>query len=229
LGYATYYYDWDWSGAETEIERAIKLNPGYATARHFYTDYLIGMRRHNEALAEIAKAQQLDPLSLIINAVVAWTLYFARQYDRAIEQCQKTLEMDPNFVVALGWLGQAYLQKEAFQEAITVFQQAIELSDGRPSYLANLGHAYALAGGVSESEELLDRLKAQSAREYVSSYDIAEVYVGLGRKDEAFEWLQKAYEERARALVLLQAEPKLDSLRADPRFHELLRQVGLSH
>jgi tetratricopeptide (TPR) repeat protein len=151
----------------------------------------------------------------------------SRRYDEAVEQCQKTLEMDPNFVVALGWLGQTYLQKGAFSEAVKIFQKAVDLSGGSPFYVAGLGHPYAVTGNESESNKLLDRLKAQFVRAYVSPYDIAEVYVGLGRNDEAFEWLQRAYEERARALVLLQAEPKLHSLRPDPRFQDLLRRVGL--
>jgi len=192
-----------------------------------WRSWVVAIGRHQEALAESEKAQELDPLSLIINANIALLSYFARSYDQVIEQCRKTLEMDPNFVVAHAWLGQTYLQKGVFHEAIKEFQTAIELSEGSPFYVAMLGHACAVAGDVSEAQKLLDQLKKQSVGAYVSSYSIAEVYVGLGDRDKAFEWLQKAYEERSRALVFLRVEPKLDPLRSDPRFVELVRRIGL--
>ena len=227
LAYANFYYDWDWFGAEREYKRSIELNPSYATAHHFYANYLMAMRRHHEALTELEKALELDPLLLITNAAIAWAFYFARQYDQAIDQCQKTLEMDRDFIVAHAWFGQTYLQKGLFHEAIREFQKAIELSEGSPFYVAMLGHAYAVAGDVSEAQTLLDQLKKLSVAAYVSSYDIAEVYVGLGDRDKAFEWLQKAYEERSRGLVFLGVEPRLDPLRSDSRFQDLLRRVGL--
>src|SRR5713226_8632193 len=162
LAYANFYYDWDWLGAEREYKRSIELNPSYATAHHFYANYLMAMRRHQEALTELEKAQELDPLLLITNAAIAWAFYFARQYDQAIEQCRKTLEMDRDFIVAHAWLGQTYLQKGLFHEAIREFQKAIELSEGSPFYVAMLGHAYAVAGDVSEAQRLLDQLKKLS-------------------------------------------------------------------
>jgi len=227
LAYAKFYYDWDWLGAEREFKRSIELNPAYATSHHFYANYLVAMTRHQEALAEFEKAQELDPLSLIINAAVAWEFYFMRSYDQAIEQCRKALEMDPNFALSHAWLGQAYLQKGMFHEAIKEFETAIELSEGSPFHVAMLGHAYAVAGDSSEAQKLLDQLEKLSVRTYVSSYSIGEVYAGLGDRDKAFEWLQRAYEERSRALVFLLVEPKLDPLRPDPRFQDLLRRVGL--
>jgi eukaryotic-like serine/threonine-protein kinase len=227
LAYVNFYYDWDWFGAEREFKRSIELNPSYATARMFYSGYLAVMGRRQEALAESEKARELDPLSLINNTNVALLLYFARQYDQAIEQCSRTLEMDPNFVVAHAWLGQTYLQKGRFHEACKEFQTATELSEGSPFYIAMLGHAYAVAGDLSEAHKLLDQLKKLSVGAYVSSYSIAEVYVGLGDRDKAFEWLQKACEERSRALVFIGGEPGLDPLRSDPRFQDLLRRVGL--
>ena len=227
LAYTNFYYDWDWLGAEREFKRSIELNPAYATARMFYSGYLMAIGRHQEALAESEKAQELDPLSLINNVNIALLFYFARQYDQVIEQCRKTLEMDPNFVVAHAWLGQTYLQKAAFHEAIKEFQTAIELSEGSPFYVAMLGHAYAVAGDASEAQKLLDQLKKQSVGAYVPSYSIAELYAGLGDSNKAFEWLQKAYEERSRALVFLLVEPRLDPLRSDPRFADLLRRLGL--
>ena len=226
LAYANFYYDWDWSSAEREFKRSIELNPAYATARHFYANYLMAVGRHREALAELGKAQELDPLSMIINAAIAWAFYFARQYHRVIEQCRKTLEMDPNFVVARAWLGQTYLQIGAFHDAIIEFQKAIELSEGSPIYVAMLGHGHAVAGDVPEAQKLLDQLKKLSIGAYVPSYNIGEVYIGLGDTDKAFEWLQKAYEERSRALVFLNVEPRLDPLRSDPRFEDLLCRMN---
>lgn len=227
MAYANFYYDWDWLGAEREFKRSIELNPAYATAHHFYATYLLPMGRHQEALAELEKARELDPLSLIINAAIGWAFYLARQYDHAIEQCRKTLEMDTNFVVAHGWLGQTYLQKGMFHEASKEFQKAIELSEGSHFYVAMLGHAHAVAGDIATAQKLLDQLKTESLRAYVSSYSIAEVYLGLGDRDKAFEWLQKAYEECSRALVFLQTEPRLDPLRSDLRFADLVRRIGL--
>ena len=184
------------------------------------------MGRHQEALAESDKAVELDPLSLINNANTALLSYFSRSYDQGIEQGRKTLEMDPNFVVAYAWLGQTYLQKGAFQEALKEFVRAIELSEGSHFYVAMLGHAYGVAGQMAEAHKILDQLKEQSKRSYVSSYSIAEVCLGLGDLNQTFEWLEKAYEERARALAFLKVEPKLDPLRSDPRFQDMLRRMN---
>jgi serine/threonine protein kinase/Tfp pilus assembly protein PilF len=227
LAYAKFYYDWDWLAAEREYKRSIELNPAYATAHMFYSTCLMATGRNREALAESEKALELDPLSLINNANVALLLYFERSYDQVIAQCRKTLEMDPNFVVTHAWLGQTYLQKGVFHDAIKEFQKTIELSEGSPIYVAMLGHAYAVAGDVPEAQKVLDELKTQSVGAYVSSYSIAEVYVGLGDNDQAFEWLQKAYEERSRALVFLRVEPRLDPVRSDPRYADLLHRMGL--
>ncbi len=226
LAYANVYYDWDWSGAGREFKRSIELNPAYATARMNHSVYLTIMGHHQEGLAESEKALELDPLSLIGNANIALLFYFARHYDRVVEQCRKTLEMDPSFVVAHAWLGQTYLQKGAFQEAIKAFEAAIELSERSHFYVAMLGHAYGVAGEVAEAQKILDQLKEQSATSYVSSYSIAEVCLGLGDLNQTFEWLEKAYQERARALAFLKVEPKLDPLRSDPRFQDLLRRMN---
>ncbi len=227
LAYARLYYDWDWSDAEKEFKRATELNPAYPTAHHWYAEYLAAMGRLNEAIAEKKKACQLDPLSMVINTTVGWMFYFARQYDQAIEQIKKALEINPNFVPAHFWLGQAFEQKGMFQEAIAEFQKAITLSKGSTYTVAALAHAYAVAGERVEAQKLLDQLKKLSRRRYVSSYDIAEVHIGLGNKNLAFEWFQKAFDERARALIFLKVEPRLDIVRADPRFIALLKKMNL--
>jgi len=220
------YYDWDWSGAEKEFNRVVERNPAYATGHLIYGDLLTAMGRFKEGMAETEKAQELDPLSLVINAGVGWCFYFARQYDKAIEHLRETLEMDQHFVPGHAWLGGAYLQQGLFPEGITELRAASEISGGSHLYLALLAHAYGLVGDKAQAQKILDQLKEQSARSYVSSYSIAEVCLALDDRNQAFDWLEKAYEERARALVMLKVEPKVDPLRSDPRFQDLLRRMN---
>jgi serine/threonine protein kinase/Flp pilus assembly protein TadD len=227
LAHARLFYDWDWSGAERELKRAIELNPNNTSAHQWYTSYLSAMGRHDEAIARAKRAQELDPLSLVINTMVGRTFYFARQYDQAIEQFRKTLELDPNFALAQHFLGQAYEQKGMYDEAFAVFQKGITLSGGRSQMVAFLGHAYAVSGKRGEALKTLDELKELSKRRYVGPYNVALVYAGLGEKDQAFEWLQKGYEERSSELLWLAVIPGFDSLRSDPRFADLLRRMGL--
>ncbi len=220
-------YDWDWPGAEREFKRAIELNPGYATTHQWYGRMLSELGRHEEALAEIKRAQQLDPLSLIINAVSGRILLYAGREDLAIEQLRKTLEIDPNFAHAHQFLGYAYVRKGMFGEAIAEFQRAITLSPNFTQYQAGLGHAYARAGKSAEARKLLSELKELSKRRYVSWCDFAAIYAGLGEKDQAFACLERAYAQRDARLVELKVDARLDPLRADPRFNDLLRRIGL--
>jgi serine/threonine protein kinase/tetratricopeptide (TPR) repeat protein len=226
LAYVRLYYEWDWSGAETELEEVIARNPTYPTGRLYYGNYLAVMGRFNEALAQFEKSCELDPLSLIINTSVGWTLYFSRQYERAIESLRKTLEIDASFVLAHAMLGKSYLQLGRFQEAIPEFQAASDLSGTSFLYHAMLGHAFGVTGNSAEAQRILRQLQEQSARSYLSSYCMAEVYVGLGDEDQVFEWLEKAYQERARALVMLKVEPEVDRLRSDSRFENLLQRMN---
>ncbi|MDQ3173897.1 MAG: tetratricopeptide repeat protein, partial [Acidobacteriota bacterium] len=221
-------YDWDSSGAERDFKRAIELNPNYPTGHHWYAWYLAAMERHTEAIAEMKRAQELDPLSLVINTDVGWIFYYARQYDQAIAELQKTLEMDPDFVRAHLRLGLSYLQKSMNKEAIETLQKATDISEGSTEIVAFLGYAYAISGNKSEAQKILNDLQEGSRRRYVSPYYIAVIYTGLGEKEQAFKWLEKAYEERSGRLVYLEVEPMFDSLRADPRFTDLLRRVGLA-
>ncbi len=221
-------YDWDWPAAEREIKRAIELNPNYATTYQWYANYLAIMGRLDEAIAEEKRAQELDPLSLNINTIVARRFYDARQYDQAIEQCQKTLEMDPNFAQAHFTLGQAYEQKTRYEEAIAALTKATTLSPSNPFHVSALGHAYAVSGQKSEAMKILDQLNELSQRRYVSPHEIAIIYAGLGEKEQAFAWLEKAYADRSWRLPFLKVEPRFDSLRSDPRFADLVRRVGLA-
>jgi TolB-like protein/DNA-binding winged helix-turn-helix (wHTH) protein/Tfp pilus assembly protein PilF len=220
-------YDWDWSATEREIKRAIALNPNYATTYHWYADYLVVMGRLDEAIAQIKRAQELDPLSLIINTVLGLRLYHARQYDQAIEQCQKTLEMDPNFAQAHFALGEAYEQKAKYEEAIAELQKATTLSPSSPFLFSALGHAYAMSGQAGEAMKILEKLQRLSRQRYVSPHEMAMIYTGLGEKDQAFAWLEKAYADRSWRLPFLNVEPRFDGLRPDPRFADLVRRVGL--
>ena len=220
-------YDWDWPGAEREFQRAIELNPGYATAHQWYAELLSELGRHEEALAQIRQAQQLDPFSLIINVVLADTLRTAGQDDLAIEQLRKTLEIEPNFAHAHFHLGLTQLRKGAFTEAVAEFQKASTLSPNVTDYKGGLGYAYARAGARAKARNLLDELKDRSKRRYVSWFYIAAIYSGLDERDQAFACLDRAYDQHEQGLVVMRREPMFDTLVADPRYQDLLRRIGL--
>jgi TolB-like protein len=227
LAYARWAYDWDWREAEREFERAIELNPNYATAHQDYGEYLTAMGRHDKSIARMNRALELSPLSVVLNAVLGWVLYFTREYDKAIKQCQKALALDPNFTRGRIYLARAYLQNEMFDRATAEFQHGSSLSgDSSPTYMAELGHTYAVVGEGQKARKVLEDLKELSKERYVSPYDVALIYVGLGEHDEAITWLQKAYNERSFYFVLANVEPRLDRLRTDPSFAELLRRMN---
>jgi tetratricopeptide (TPR) repeat protein len=182
--------------------------------------------RDEEATAEIEKARELDPLSLPINTSVGSLLLYTRQYDSAIEQYRKTLEMDPNFVMARDYLGNAYLQNGMYEQAIAEFQKAVDLSGGQVRCVAGLGRAYAVAGKRDQARNVLEQLKKRSRQSYVSHYELALICTGLGEKDQAFAWLEQAYEEHDRRLAELRVGPQVDSLRSDPRFQDLVRRMN---
>ncbi|HKQ53900.1 MAG TPA: tetratricopeptide repeat protein [Pyrinomonadaceae bacterium] len=227
LGYVR-LFDWDWSEAEKEYRRAVELNPNYPTARHWYALYLTAMGRHAEAVAEIKRAQELDPLSLPIGVGVGWHFFLTRSYDRAIAEYQGVLEMEPNFYMAHLWLGLAYAHKGLFAEALEEYERATALSGGGPLVLAAEAHAHALSGEHAKARLLLDELQELSKERYVSPYYVAAVHTALGEREEAFAWLDLAYENRSEGMVWLKVDPTLDSLRSSPRFADLLRGVGLN-
>lgn len=226
LATAEFNYDWDWPTAAQGFQKAIRLNPSYATAYQRYSLYLIAMGRIDESFEQINKARELDPLSISINASYGWRLYLARQYDRAIEQLRTTLEMDPTYEWAHLILGQAYEQKGQFDQAISELRKASELSHDSPLMVSALAHAYALAGHPLESQKLLAQLSAESKQQYVSPFYIAVVYAGLRKNELAMDWLEKAYGDRSNGLVFLRVEPELDSLREIPRFIALQRKLN---
>jgi TolB-like protein/DNA-binding winged helix-turn-helix (wHTH) protein/Flp pilus assembly protein TadD len=218
-------FDWNFESAGEEFRRAIELNPGYATAYHWYAWHLSLLGRYEEAIAEMRKAQNLDPLSLIISADLAELLVIAHQYDESILESRKTIEMDPNFALAHSQLGQAYLQKEMQDEAIAEMQRAVQLSGGSPTIIASLARAYVASGRRSEAEKLLKELKKRSNPTYSHASEIAVVCAALGDKDQAMNWLEKGYQERFNPGVLLR--PGFDPLRSDARFKDLVRRIGL--
>jgi TolB-like protein/DNA-binding winged helix-turn-helix (wHTH) protein/Tfp pilus assembly protein PilF len=218
-------FDWDLDAGGKEFQRAIELNPGYATAHHWYAWHLSLLGRFDEAITEMRKAENLDPLSLIINADLAELLGLAHAYDDSIRQSLKTIEMDPNFALAHNQLAQAYLQKHMYAEAVAELQKAVELSGDSPTCIANLARAYVSSGKRSEAVKLLDVLKKRSSTGYSNSPEIAMVYASLGDTDQAMNWLQKGFEERFNPGVLLR--PGFDPLRSDPRFQNLLSRIGL--
>lgn len=220
-------YEWDFAGAETEMKRALTLNPNYATAHHWYAQFLSPQGRHEEALVEIKRAQSLDPLSLIINAVLGDTYIKARQYDLAIEQLRKTIEMDKNFSRAHRYLGNAYLEKGMYNEAIEAFRTADSLAGQGPERTESLKHAYTSGGAEGYWRKQLEFLKADSEKGGLLDYAIASVYARLGDKEQAVSWLEKAYRSHDPYLVYLKTDPPFDRFRSDARVIELMRRVGL--
>ena len=218
-------FDWDFESAGKEFRRAIELNPGYATAHHWYAWHLSLVGRNSEAIAEMRKAENLDPLSLIINADLAELLLIAHLSDESIQLSNKTIEMDPNFALAHNQLAQAYLAKHMFGEAIAEIQKAIQLSGGSPTCTANLARAYAASGKTAAAVGLLNDLKKRSASGDPHSAEIAMIYAALGNNDQAMIWLEKSYDERFNPGVLLR--PGFDQLRSDSRFQDLVRRIGL--
>jgi TolB-like protein/Tfp pilus assembly protein PilF len=227
LAYIHYVYDWNWPAAEKEFKKSIKLNPKYATAHHWYAFRLAAVGRHDDAIAEMKLARELDPLALIINTEVGWAYYFARQYEKAIEQYQTTLELDPGFGVAHMFLGTAYVQQGRYAEGIAELLKAIELSGGGVGMNGLLGHAYGRAGDKESALKMVAELTQQPAGKYVSPYNLALIYAGLGETDKTLELLNEACEHRSLFLAWLNVEPMFDGVRADPRFVELVKKIGL--
>ena len=218
-------YDWNFDAAESEFRRAIELNPGYAPAHHWYAWHLALLGRNNDALAEMRKAANLDPLSLNINSDLAELLLIARFPDESIQQSRKTIDMDPAFPAAHNQLAQGYLAKHMYTEAIEELQKSIRLSGDSPIFTANLARAYVATNRKAEAVELLNDLKRSSVPGYPLAAEIAMVYAALGDKDQAMTWLEKGYEERFNPGVLLR--PCFDPLRSDSRFQDLVRHIGL--
>jgi TolB-like protein/Flp pilus assembly protein TadD len=229
LGSEKHFYEYDWAGAEREFKRAIELNPNYATAHQWYAQMLASEARGDEALVEHSRAMVLDPLSLIIVSGTGHRLYRLRRYEEAAVALRDAVEMDGNFPFAHWNLGLVYAQQKDFPTAIKELQKADILFRGNPLVLGGLGYAYAASGDKARARTVLLRLENQARQQYVDPDAFALVYAGLGNKDEAFGWLNKAIDDREGWVTFINAEPMLDSLRLDPRFEDLLRRLGLAH
>jgi serine/threonine-protein kinase len=222
-------YEWNVPESTKEFQRAIELNPNYATAHHWYSDGpLLVTGRFDEAIAEMKRAQELDPLSLIINAELGANYFYARQYDKAIEQLRKTIEMDQSFYYARWNLALAYEMKGMYPQALAEYEAAMRLGDD-PGLLGLIGHAHAMGGKREEAMKDLDQLKEISRQRYIGAYSFALVYAGLDDKDEAFRWLEKAYQDRDPGILKIKIHPLFDGLHSDPRFNNLIQRMGLTH
>ena len=210
---------WEFTAAEKEFKRALELNPGYSTAHHWYSNYLMYVGRFMEAFEEIKRALNLDPLSLIINRDLGELFYYSRQYDKAIEQFRKTIEIDPNFIYVHLDLGLAYLRKSLYEEALKEIQQ--EKSD------IWLGIAYAVMEKRVLAQQMLENLGRRSKLEYISPYLLAILCFILEDNDQGFRWLEKAYEEYNAWLIYIKIDPLFDVVRSDPRFKAFLKKMGL--
>jgi len=227
LGLMKAQFEWDWAGAEKEYRRASELNSNYATTHHWYAFFLCEMKRNDEAIKESRLAQKLDPLSPIINNLVAFTLMTAGKYGSAVEQWKRTLELEPTFPESHFLLSKAYWGKGLYPEAISEAQKAASYSGSKPRYVAGVGYALAAAGKRAEAHNIIDELARWSKSGNVSPSYIAGIYSTLGERDQAFEWLEKAYRVRDDQLTWIMIDPVFGSIRSDPRYTDLLRRMGL--
>ena len=228
LGAVKFFHDWDWTGAESELQRAIELDPGSPDAHQGYAYLLTALARHEKAIAEIERAHELDPMALATNVNLGWRYYFARDYDKSISRLRETLELDSNFGNAFWCMGICYVQKKNFAEGILYLKRAVMLYSGNPQPKGSLGHAYALAGKTAKAQKIVDELLALAKTTYVSAWAIAVIYIGMGEKDRAMEWLEKAYQDRNASLVWLKVNPEFDPIRSDARFKDLLARLNLA-
>jgi TolB-like protein/DNA-binding winged helix-turn-helix (wHTH) protein len=220
-------HSWDWAGAEAEFRRALELDPLYANAHHWYGDYLSIRRRHVEALVEARRALELDPLNLMIGTWVALRYYQARDYSRTIERARNSVELDSNFAAAHLLLGEGYVQAGLQSESVSELKRAASLSGDSPLYTAQVAVALAAAGRKREALRIAHELETISRKRYVSPYGLAQIYAALNSNEDAFKWLQAAYNDRAVWMEYLAVDPVFDRYRSEPRFQELLRRIDL--
>jgi TolB-like protein/Tfp pilus assembly protein PilF len=225
---SVFSYQWDWDAAGKEYRRSIELNPSYATVRHWYAFYLAATGNLEEAVQEGIKAKELDPLSIIINRDLALLFAYARQPEKAIEQYEKTLELDPDFALTHQGIGRAYLQRGVLKKGLEHIEKAVELAPHNPAMRSALAHAYAVTGEHQKARNILEELLAQTHHTYIPATSIAVVYTGLGEADQALAWLERACRDHDDGLLLLNVHPIYDSLRASPRYENILREMKLT-
>jgi tetratricopeptide (TPR) repeat protein len=227
LAFATMMHDWDFAAADRAFQRAMALNPHYPATHYWYAEYLAFMGRTADAVKIAGTVLELDPLSLLINTLLGWVFYYSRDFERARSKLEEVHELENDFVPPMLWLGMARQQLGDHEGAICVLQRAIDLSDGNPLMWSALARVFAATGRSADAGAVLDLLEEQAQQEWVPPGQIAGVHAALGATDEAFEWLERGFEERDHWLVFLKVDPMWDGLRQDPRFDELVRRVGL--
>jgi serine/threonine-protein kinase len=226
--YAKFIYEWDFTGAETEFRHAIELNPRYPTVHHWYGEYLMAMGRLQQANEALQRAHDLDPLSLTVTVGLGWSNYFLGEYEEAVERYEGVVAMDPDFVIVPWFLGPAYVQAGRYDDAVELYEEWIGRIGEHPGLVALLAQAHALAGRKDAAREVYGRLEQRAKRAPIFPDYRALVHAALGEADEAFEWLEKALEERCWVLVFLRVDPAYQNLRSDPRFDALTERIGLS-
>jgi TolB-like protein/Tfp pilus assembly protein PilF len=232
LALVNHHYRWNWQGAETEYRRAIELNPNYAAAHYWYSWMLLALGRREQAFREIEETQRIveetDPHRLVaVHATRAQAYYFGREFQRAVDECEKALQLDPNHFMPHYILGRTYRRLGEGKKAVAELKAARECADDAPLVDAVLGLAYAVGGQMGDAQKMLESFKTATKKRYIPPTYFGMLFAGLGDKDQAFKWLEKAFSERADGLTWLSVEPMLDPLRDDPRFHNLVRRVGL--
>jgi TolB-like protein/Tfp pilus assembly protein PilF len=227
LGYYNFYYEWDWAAAEQEFRNAIALNPNYELGYDWYGYYLTAMKRYDEAKVILEKAKELDPLSVRITTDIGFSLYYSGNYDFAVKQLNASLQMNPMFPLTRLWLGRSYQAKKKYPEAIAEYKKALGSSPEWTVALAAIGNVYGESGDKVNAQKILDTLNSLSTRKFVTSYGVALVYLALDERDQAFLWLNNAYNERSNWLVWLKTDPRWATLIADKRYVELVNKVGL--
>ena len=226
MGRIRFAFQGDRQGAEREFQMALRLNPDYAPAHQWYGEHLSALGRSREALREIEQALRLDPLSPPLQVSAGWVFLQARRYDRAEQQCRKTLEIDPTFFPAQVCLGWVHERRGRYRDAVQAFEKAAVLSGRNPRVLAGLGRAYALAGKRGKSREILREIRQHAAEQTQPPYPLAALYAGLGDTEETLRWLEKAHRDRSGLRVWLGTDPRLENLRPDPRFQDLLQKMN---
>jgi TolB-like protein/Flp pilus assembly protein TadD len=226
LGLFYFNFDWNWSEAEDELKRSIELNPNNAYAHQAYAAFLASvMGRVDEAVRELDRALEIDPLTPLTGAGGGLYLFTTREYERALSYIEKALEVNPDYPAAHWGRGLLYAQRGLLPEAISEFQNAVRGGMGTNA-LADLGRAYALTGKTADAHKILDQLMERPGQAYTPPFEIALVYIGLGELDKALDWMEKAYEDRSAFMSYSREDPRLDPLRSEPRFQELMRRMN---
>jgi tetratricopeptide (TPR) repeat protein len=221
-------YDWDWAASEREYKKAIELNPNYATGHRMYASYLAAVGRAEESLREGKLAHELDPFSLVISMEIAWNCYMARDYERAAEEALRTLDLEPQFAAAQSTLGLVYEQKGQFEDALLALEKTRAAAGGHPSTLAALSHTLASAGRTEEAQVMLGQLTQFSEQHNVCHFWLAVAHAGIGETETALDALDNAYQQHDVMLVWLGVDPRLDPVRGEQRYFDLLRRIGLT-